>query len=222
LRELGLPFWLAGGYGSPEKVREALAAGAAGVQVGTAFAFCAESGLSGEYKETILTAVASGEARVVTDPLASPANFPFKVVQVQGSLSESEVYSARPRICDLGYLREAYRTAEGAVGYRCAAEPVTAYAAKGGKAENAESRKCLCNALLANIGQPQTRNGSYVEKGLITSGNDLADLACFLPDGGWIYSAADVVNTLKSANLLDKTDEFGPPGAGGGHIIKPA
>src|SRR5208283_6095446 len=43
IRELGLPFWLAGGYGSPEKVREALALGAAGVQVGTAFAYCEES-----------------------------------------------------------------------------------------------------------------------------------------------------------------------------------
>ena len=32
IRDLGLPFWLAGGYGSPEKLREALSAGAAGVQ----------------------------------------------------------------------------------------------------------------------------------------------------------------------------------------------
>ncbi len=44
LRALGVPFWLAGGYGSPEKVREALDQGAAGVQVGTAFAFTEESG----------------------------------------------------------------------------------------------------------------------------------------------------------------------------------
>ncbi|MGB9204009.1 MAG: nitronate monooxygenase, partial [Terriglobales bacterium] len=35
---LGVPFWLAGGYGWPEKLAEALAAGATGVQVGTAFA----------------------------------------------------------------------------------------------------------------------------------------------------------------------------------------
>ena len=39
---LGLPFWLAGGYGSAEKLKEALAEGAAGIQVGTAFAFCDE------------------------------------------------------------------------------------------------------------------------------------------------------------------------------------
>jgi nitronate monooxygenase len=101
MRELGLPFWLAGGYGSAEKVHEALAAGATGVQVGTAFAFCDESGLSEEYKRAILRCVADGRARVVTDLLASPTNFPFKVVQLEGSNSQPDVYSARPRICDL-------------------------------------------------------------------------------------------------------------------------
>jgi nitronate monooxygenase len=200
LSELHLPFWLAGGYGSPEKVREALAAGAAGVQVGTAFAFCDESGLSVEYKQTILRGVASGKARVVTDPLASPTNFPFKVVRVEGSVSEPGVYSARPRICDVGYLREAYRTPVGTIGYRCAAEPVTTYVAKGGKSENTIGRKCLCNALLANVGHPQVRNGNYIEKGLITAGDDLTALTPFLPADGWVYSAADVVNKLMSAS----------------------
>jgi NAD(P)H-dependent flavin oxidoreductase YrpB (nitropropane dioxygenase family) len=38
VRELGLPFWLAGGTGSPEALRTAQAAGAAGIQVGTLFA----------------------------------------------------------------------------------------------------------------------------------------------------------------------------------------
>ena len=41
---------------------------------------------------------------------------------------------------------------EGNIGYRCAAEPVANYVAKGGKAEDTVGRKCLCNALLANIG----------------------------------------------------------------------
>lgn len=197
LRELGVPFWLAGGYGSPEKLREALAAGAAGIQVGTVFAFCTESGLTAEYKQTILEGVVAGEARVMTDPVASPTNFPFKVVRVAGSTSEADVYSARPRICDLGYLREAYRTGEGTIGYRCSAEPVTTYVAKGGKPETTAGRKCLCNGLMANIGHPQVRNG-YVEHGLVTSGNDLNALAPFLPAGGCIYSAADVVNKLMS------------------------
>jgi len=197
LRELELPFWLAGGYGRPERVRQALDAGAAGVQVGTAFAFCNESGLTREYKNEVLKEVAAGSARVVTDPIASPTNFPFKVVRLEGSVTESDVYAGRPRICDLGYLREAYRNAVGAIGYRCAAEPVTVYKSKGGKPENTVGRKCLCNALMANVGLPQVRN-KYVEKGLITSGDDLTELVPFLPAEGWAYTASDVVDKLMS------------------------
>ncbi|MBI4906566.1 MAG: nitronate monooxygenase [Acidobacteria bacterium] len=196
LRELDLPFWLAGGYGSPEKLREALAAGAAGVQVGTAFAFCTESGISAQYKHAILNSVRRGQARVFTDPVASPTDFPFKVVQLEDSLSDPTVYLARPRVCDLGYLRQAYRTPDGTIGYRCAAEPVTAYVSKGGAAENTAGRKCLCNALLANIGHPQRRGGGYLEKGLITSGNDLSTLTLFLPADGLAFSAADVLAKL--------------------------
>ena len=101
LRALGVPFWLAGEYGSPGKVREALAAGAAGVQVGTAFAFCAESGLRSDYKQALLKKSINGQARVFTDPQASPTGFPFKIAQLEGTLSEPEANLARPRICDL-------------------------------------------------------------------------------------------------------------------------
>ena len=115
-------------------LREALAAGAAGVQVGTAFAFCVESGLRDNYKQALLKKAIPGEAKVFTDSLASPTNFPFKVAQLEGTISEREVYLARPRICDFGFLREAYRTVAGAIDYRCVAEPVTVYVSKGGNA----------------------------------------------------------------------------------------
>jgi nitronate monooxygenase len=196
IRELGLPFWLAGGYGAPEKLREALATGATGIQVGTAFAFCAESGLRDDYKQALLEKVVVGDARVVTDCLASPTGFPFKVAQLEGSLSEHEVYLARPRICDLGYLREAYRTAEGMIDYRCPGEPETIYVSKGGKPEDAVGKKCLCNALVATIGHPQVRSGKYKERGLVTSGNDLPLIRRFRPASGSTYSAADVVTEL--------------------------
>ncbi|HWR51328.1 MAG TPA: nitronate monooxygenase [Bryobacteraceae bacterium] len=196
LRELNTPFWLAGGYGRPGKLREALDAGAAGVQTGTIFEFCAESGLSEEYKQSILKGIFSGEARVLTDPLASPTGFPFKVVQVDGSASDPTVYAERRRVCDVGYLREAYRTPDGKIGYRCAAEPVTTYVAKGGKLENTVGRKCLCNGLLANIAYPQVRRGNYVEKGLVTAGDDLAAVARYMPSTGRPYTAAEVVSML--------------------------
>lgn len=199
IRELGLPFWLAGEYGSAEKLQEALACGAAGVQVGTAFAFCEESGLRGDYKQGLIEKAIAGEARVFTDPLASPTGFPFKVAQLEGTLSEQSVYEARPRICDLGYLREAYRTAEGKVDFRCSGEPLSLYLAKGGKSEDSAGRKCLCNSLVANIGQAQVRNGKHVEQGLITSGDDLVNIPRFLPEGGRSYSAADVIGKLLGA-----------------------
>ncbi len=196
LRDLKLPFWLAGGYGSPEKLQEALASGAEGVQVGTAFAFCQESDLRNDYKRSLLEKVASGRSQVLTDPVASPTGFPFKVAQLEGSLSEQDLYLSRPRICDAGYLREAYRTEADGIGYRCPAQPVTVYVSKGGDAENAVGRKCVCNALLANIGHPQVRGGKYIENGLVTSGDDLSALTRFLPPGGIVYSAADVVSSL--------------------------
>lgn len=196
IRELGLPFWLAGEYGHPERVRAALAAGATGVQVGTAFAFCEESGLRQDYKQALLERAIAGQAEVFTDPLASPTGFPFKVAQLEGTLSELAVCAARPRICDLGFLREAYRTPDGKVDYRCPGEPITTYLSKGGKPESTVGRKCLCNGLLANIGHAQVRCGKHVEAGLITSGDDLKTIPQFLAAGQHSYRAADVVARL--------------------------
>lgn len=192
---LGLPFWLAGGYGLPGKLPEALAAGAAGVQVGTAFAFCEESGIDPALKQRVLEQVASGECKVFTDPEASPTGFPFKVVQVPGSLSEAEVYESRERICDIGLLRESYRDADGTLRWRCPAEPEEAYLRKGGEASALPHRQCLCNGLLATIGLGQTRPDGFHEPPLLTAGDDLGRLNVFLQDGS-SYTAADVVGKL--------------------------
>lgn len=197
-RELGVPFWLAGGYGNAKKVREALEQGAAGVQVGTAFAFTEESALRSDMKETLLAQAVAGTAKVFTDPLASPTGFPFKVALLQGTYSDPAVAEARPRICDLGFLREAYVTPAGSIGYRCSAEPVASYVAKGGKIEDTVGRKCLCNALMANIGYQQTRKDGFVEPPLVTVGDDLNTIAQFLAPGRASYSAAEVVQSLLS------------------------
>lgn len=204
MRALDRPFWLAGGYGDPGQLAAARAAGAAGVQVGTAFAFCEESGLRVDYKHALLEQVREGTARVFTDPLASPTSFPFKVAQLAGTLSEPETFAGRTRVCDLGYLREAYRTDTGDIGFRCPAEPVAAYLSKGGAIEDTLGRKCVCNALMANIGLGQQR-GRGVEAGLVTSGDDLVRLGAFMPPGTTRYTAADVV-----ARLL-ATDQAGAP-----------
>ena len=195
-RELGLPFWLAGSYGSPERLREALAAGAAGIQVGTAFALCVESGLIPELRRELLRKALAGTAVVFTDPVASPAGFPFKVVRMEGTLSEPEVYRARKRICDLGFLRELYLREDGTIGYRCSAEPEAAFVAKGGKMEDAVGRKCLCNGLVANVGMPQPLADGTTEPCLITLGDDFSEVGRFCPAGSVDYTAADVVRAL--------------------------
>lgn len=196
-RELGRPFWLAGSYGSAEQVRRARAAGAAGVQVGTAFAYCEESGLAREIKTRVLEASREGRARTVTDPIASPTGFPFKVVPLEGSLSEDDEYGARRRVCDLGYLRTAYRRESGGwIGWRCPSEPVEDYVRKGGRVEDTVGRKCLCNALMSNVGLGQVTKDGAVENVLVTSGDDVATVARFLGRGASSYSARSVIERL--------------------------
>jgi nitronate monooxygenase len=196
MRKLGLPFWLAGSYDSPEQLRAALAEGAAGVQVGTAFALCVDSGLPPETRLELVRKALSGEGRVFTDPVASPTGFPFKVAQLEGTLSEEAVYRARRRICDLGYLREAYRRDDGAVGYRCPAEPEASYLAKGGKAEELVGRKCVCNGLMANIGLAQRLPGGGLEPRILTLGDAFANIGRFCTPEHPDYTAADVIRIL--------------------------
>jgi NAD(P)H-dependent flavin oxidoreductase YrpB (nitropropane dioxygenase family) len=196
IRALGLPFWLAGSYGRPGKLAEALRLGATGVQVGTAFAFCEESGVQPELKREALRLSRLGHAGVFTDPLASPAGFPFKVAQLARTLSDVALYASRPRLCDLGYLRHPYRRADGTVGYRCPAEPLANFLHKGGALADTDGRKCVCNGLPATIGLGQVRPKSGVELSLVTAGDDLAQIAQFLTPGRDSYSAADVLRQL--------------------------
>lgn len=191
---LGRPFWVAGGHAGPQGLRDALDAGACGVQIGTAFAFCDESGLDPTLKRQVLDEVVTGRATVRTDPVASPTGYPFKLVPVDDTIGDDGTYGARPRRCDLGYLREPYQRPDGLVGYRCAAEPVDDYLAKGGRVEDADGRRCLCNGLVSTIGLGQHRADGYAEPALVTAGDDLVRLGRYLSDGRTSYSAADVID----------------------------
>ena len=170
---LGLPFWLAGTYGTPGQVLEARAAGAAGVQVGTLFALSVDSGLREDLLTDLREEIGKDALTVRTDPQASPTGFPFKVAQMAGTLSDPEVYEDRTRLCDLSYLRTPYVDGNGKIGYRCPSEPQHMYVRKGGAIEDTIDRKCLCNALTANIGLGQTRRDGYSEPALVTLGADL-------------------------------------------------
>jgi NAD(P)H-dependent flavin oxidoreductase YrpB (nitropropane dioxygenase family) len=204
LRHIGLPFWLAGSAGSPEGLQQARAAGAVGVQLGTAFAFCAESGLDSDLKQRIMSELAAGSLEVRSDWRASPTGFPFRIVQIKGTLSDTEIYDERRRVCDLGALRVPYKTGEDSIGYRCPAEPLRAYSdIKGGRESNTEGRLCLCNGLLATAGLAQHRvKHGYDEPALVTAGSDFQTVRVLMdrmhPDAAF-YTAADVVDHVTGA-----------------------
>jgi NAD(P)H-dependent flavin oxidoreductase YrpB (nitropropane dioxygenase family) len=193
---LGLPFWVAGGYARPGTLAEARAAGAAGIQAGSVFALCRESGLAPDLRRELVKRALDGTLQVRNDPRASPTGFPFKVAALPGTLSEPDVYAERPRLCDLSYLRTPYLKEDGKVGYRCPAEPVDAYVRKGGTAVETDGRRCLCNALVANIGHGQHRPDGYVEPPLLTLGQDLGFLPDLVRTTGGDYSAADAIAYL--------------------------
>ena len=196
IRELGLPFWLAGSYGVPGKYAEALSLGAVGIQVGTAFAYCEESGICPELKQQVLQLSREGALRVFTDPQASPTGFPFKVVQVPGTLSDAKSLPPRERLCDLGFLRHGYRRADGTLGYRCPAEPVEDFVHKGGAIEETHGRECICNGLMATIGLPQVESGHATSLPLLTAGNEITNVCRFLQPGRDTYTAAEVIQQL--------------------------
>ena len=196
IRELGLPFWLAGAYSRPEKISEALALGAAGVQVGTAFAFCEESGIIPDLKRRFRDLIRAGTARVHTDAFASPTGFPFKVAQLADTLSEAATYAKRVRLCDLGYLRQLFRKPDGSVGYRCAGEPTADFLRKGGASSEQAGRKCLCNGLAATVGLAQIQADGSLEPALVTAGDEISQLAQYFDFNRDSYSAADVIRTL--------------------------
>ncbi len=91
-RTLAKPFWLAGSYGSREGLKKAQSVGATGIQVGTAFAYCEESGIPDTVKDSVYRDLMKNKLSVFTNPRASPTGFPFKVVSLPQSLSVETVY----------------------------------------------------------------------------------------------------------------------------------
>lgn len=197
LRALERPFWLAGGMGSPQALQQALEAGARGVQVGTAFTACEESGFTPAIKAALTEQARAGTLRVRTDFRASPTGYPFKVSNVpepEGQACEG----TRRRLCDLGHLRTVVLRRDGRIGYRCPAGLQSAWLAAGGSPEELEGRCCLCNSLLAAIGLGQ-RRGTYVEPPIVTLGEDWSPLRALATRLGREYRASDVVTYLLGA-----------------------
>ena len=195
----GIPFWLAGGYGTPDNLRRAKELGAVGIQVGSLFALADESGFTDEIKSELFARLTEGNLSVRTDPFASPTGFPFKIVEITGTLSDDENFDERSRNCDLGYLRTPFERPQGGIGYRCPGEPIKTFIFKGGSPQQNSRSKCLCNALMADIGLGQIRVDGSTELPLVTLGSDLAganDLSKIYPNG---WNAIQVLEYLRGA-----------------------
>lgn len=195
MKDLGIPFWLAGSYASRTRLAEALAFGATGIQAGTIFALSEESGIREEIKRDLIKRAFNDNLLVLSDPKCSPSGFPFNVVQLDETVSNPLVYQERPRVCDIGYLRTAYRKDNGAVGFRCPSEPVNTYLKRGGKIEDTVGRKCLCNGLIAANDLGQMRDG-MVEPPIVTLGRDTSFIKDLISSAEGHYTATKAVAYL--------------------------
>jgi len=189
-----------------EAVRQALAAGAAGVQAGTVFALAEESGMKPVYRTALFDELKRGkdDAALVRTTLFSPTGFPFKVAQLGGTLAEDSVYAARRRVCDLGYLLQCGLSKPDEDGarrlfQRCPAAPVDSFTRKRGLPFNTQDKRCLCNGLLACVGLGQViqHNGEWVEEpAIVTLGNHLDGVRRLSRHGQFPYWARDAVNDI--------------------------
>ncbi len=206
IREVGLPFWLAGGYGTREKLQQALDAGATGAQVGSVFALAEESGMKPTFRTAILAALRNGtdDATLVRTTLFSPTGYPFKVVQLNDTVADDTVYSARRRVCDVGLLQQrglSKTTADGTrrLFHRCQAGPISDFVGKRGLQRNTEDRRCLCNGLLSCVGFAQVvkHNGETAEEpAIVTLGNHLDGIRRLSRHGQTTYWVRDVVTDI--------------------------
>ncbi len=194
--KIGLPFWLAGSFGSPGGLMKAKSLGASGIQAGSVFAYCVESGIVEGLKRKVLTKIYRDHenVKVHTSPIASPTGFPFKIFCLFGTLSDKGLYSERKRSCSLGYLRELVWDNRKVI-FRCKAEPASEYVRKGGKDEETEGCMCICAGLCATVG---ARDG---EIPLLTTGDDLDPIyACIEKSRRhsslYSYSAKDAVHYI--------------------------
>ena len=194
--EYGKPFWLAGKYGTPEKLKEAKENGAIGVQVGSDFALCNESGFEKAMAKHVRDFIVAEEIEVMTDADLSPSGFPFKKALIEGTLSQKDIIEKTKKICTLGYLVHAYLKENGSIGFRCPAEKPETFIKKGGDPEDTKGKICLCRALIAACGNATDSEEPMV----VTLGKDLQTVKKLIQEHDGNYSAEEVIVFLSSSN----------------------
>ncbi len=170
---IGLPVYVAGDFpdgGTQSDMLEWLSRGAYGIQVGSRFALCEESGMRPDLKYEIIEQNQNDELQVDTDMRMSPTGYPLKFVRLPGTLSEPEVREAQRHVCNLGYLMHSHVDVDEAgnskESYLCAAMPPDQLQKRGGDTADGDGRICLCNALLATAGYNHASEPVLVTLGL--------------------------------------------------------
>ena len=170
-RELEAPFWLAGSNASPEKLAEARASGAQGVQLGSAFAFTEESAIAEDIKRDVLKRARTRSLQ------ASPISKRRPRLPVQDRVREetSLPTCAQGRVCDLGYLRQRISRATliGTVSGRASIN----LREEGGR-KRTRPTSFACATILATIDLGQER--PPVRSSAAHAGADLAEIARFV------------------------------------------
>ena len=203
IRDLGKPFWLAGGYASPAKLKEALDEGANGIQIGTVFAYCTESGVMPEIRKAVIDKLITDGVEILTDFEASPTGYPFKLIDLNSELASIDGCKTRRRVCDLSYLQQFAWDGDSEIIYRCPGEPVESYIKKGGAEADTQGKMCLCNGLLATIGLGQVR-GKGSEIPIITAGEDFSAVMTMVTNLKREYSARDVIDYILSRSASSR------------------
>ncbi len=206
IHRIGIPFWLAGGYGNKEKLQEAITLGATGVQVGSIFAMSEESGMDPDYRIAFMKQLKneSDDSKLVKTTLVSPTGFPFKVLQLEGTMAYDTIYKHRLRVCDIGLLQQLGLSKPDENGIRrlfqrCSAAPIEGYINKRGLMHNTKDRRCLCNGLLSAVGLGQViSNGDSPkqEPAILTLGNHIDGIRRLSRSGQTRYWVRDVIEDI--------------------------
>lgn len=128
------PVIAAGGIFSAEDIKNIMALGADGVQMGTRFLVAEESGASPEYKQAVVNA--KKEDIIVAHKPGSPCGLPFRIIKSSPMYISSLVRKRLPR-CNMGYVLS---KDERGTFTKCAAK------------ESNENAFCICNGLLSSGG----------------------------------------------------------------------
>ena len=191
LAKLGIPFWIGGGTASPEMLKWARSVGASGIQVGSIFALCEESGMNSEIRKKIRQLGFEDKLIIRGDERISPSGYSFKVVEMEGTLSQRSVYESRVRICNHGGFFIPFERSDGLIGYRCPAEPINVFKLKFGDIKDTVGRACFCNGLLVTCAL-----GNPGEPPIITLGNDFSFLKKLMKHRDDTYIAEDAMKYL--------------------------